>query len=84
MKICPHVRVSRETSDQLLREMEASILGALVEEEINKRHLPDTLLICSLFSNLLYGYIFTRFVSFGSSIIYFVCIWYQSNGVYAP
>ncbi|XP_068483746.1 serine/threonine-protein kinase ATM isoform X2 [Phaseolus vulgaris] len=60
MKICPHVRVSRETSDQLLREMEASILGALVEEEINKRHLPDTLLICSLFSNLLYGYIFTR------------------------
>ncbi|KAK7354055.1 hypothetical protein VNO80_19511 [Phaseolus coccineus] len=60
MKICPHVRVSRETSDQLLREMEASILGALVEEEINKRHLPDTLLICSLFSNLLYGYFFTR------------------------
>jgi len=74
MKICPHVRVSREISDHLLREMEASILGALVEEETNKRHLPDTLLICSLFSNLLYGYFFIRFVTCGSSFIYYICI----------
>ncbi|XP_052731781.1 serine/threonine-protein kinase ATM isoform X2 [Vigna angularis] len=60
VKICPPFRVSRETSDKLLHEMETSILGALVEEEINKRHLPDTLLICSLLSNLLYGCFFTR------------------------
>ncbi|XP_027942226.1 serine/threonine-protein kinase ATM [Vigna unguiculata] len=60
VKICPHVRVSREISDQLLHEMETSILGALVEEEINKRHLPDTFLICSLLSNVLYGCFFTR------------------------
>ncbi|KOM40405.1 hypothetical protein LR48_Vigan04g060300 [Vigna angularis] len=59
VKICPPFRVSRETSDKLLHEMETSILGALVEEEINKRHLPDTLLICSLLSNLLYGCFFT-------------------------
>lgn len=65
MKICPHVRVPREISDQLLHEMETSILGALVEEEINERRLPDTFLICSLLSNLLYGSFFTRFVTFG-------------------
>ncbi|KAG5035608.1 hypothetical protein JHK87_010518 [Glycine soja] len=40
--------------------METSILGALVEEEINERRLPDTFLICSLLSNLLYGSFFTR------------------------
>ncbi|KAL5191985.1 Serine/threonine-protein kinase ATM [Glycine soja] len=60
VKICPHVRVPREISDQLLHEMETSILGALVEEEINERRLPDTFLICSLLSNLLYGSFFTR------------------------
>nr|KYP51536.1 Serine/threonine-protein kinase ATM [Cajanus cajan] len=40
--------------------METSILGALVEDEIKERRLPDTFLICSLLSNLLYGYFFTR------------------------
>ncbi|KAK7350621.1 hypothetical protein VNO77_09440 [Canavalia gladiata] len=60
LQICPHVRVPREISDQLLREMETSVLGALVEEEMNKRRLPDIFLICSLLSNILYGSFFTR------------------------
>ncbi|RDX94365.1 Serine/threonine-protein kinase ATM, partial [Mucuna pruriens] len=59
VKICPYVRVPREISDKLLCEMETSILGALVEEEINSRRLPDTFLICSVLSNLLYGSFFT-------------------------
>ncbi|KAL2340902.1 hypothetical protein Fmac_008842 [Flemingia macrophylla] len=60
VKICPHVRVPPEISDQLLHEMENSILGTLADEEIKERGLPDTFLICSLLSNLLYGYFFTR------------------------
>ncbi|XP_027337565.1 serine/threonine-protein kinase ATM [Abrus precatorius] len=60
LQIWPHVRVPREISDQLLHEMETYILGVLVEEEINKRHLSDIFLICSLLSNILYGASVTR------------------------
>ncbi|XP_061349623.1 serine/threonine-protein kinase ATM-like [Gastrolobium bilobum] len=56
----PRVRIPHEISDQLLHEMESSILGALVEEEINQMRLPDIFLICSLLSNILYGSFFTR------------------------
>ncbi|KAK7317181.1 hypothetical protein RJT34_01188 [Clitoria ternatea] len=60
LQIRPHVRVPREISDQLLHEMETSILGALVEEDINERRLPDIFITCSLMSNILYGSLFTR------------------------
>nr|XP_012571741.1 serine/threonine-protein kinase ATM isoform X3 [Cicer arietinum] len=60
MRIFPRIRVPQEISDQLLHEMEISILELLAEEENNERHLPDIFLKCSLLSNLLYGYFFTR------------------------
>ncbi|XP_057442948.1 serine/threonine-protein kinase ATM [Lotus japonicus] len=60
LKILPHVRVPREVSDQLLREIETSFLGALEEKEKIERHLPDIFLTCSLLSNVLYGSFFTR------------------------
>lgn len=69
-QVFPRVRVPQEISDQLLHEMETSILEALVEEENKERHLPDIFLICSLMSNLLYGYFFTRFVTLRPFFIY--------------
>lgn len=72
MRIFPRIRVPQEISDQLLHEMEISILELLAEEENNERHLPDIFLKCSLLSNLLYGYFFTRFVTVKSSSFYLV------------
>lgn len=60
LQIFPGIRVPQEISDQLLLEMESCILEVLVEEENNETHLPDIFLKCSLLSNLLYGYVFTR------------------------
>lgn len=70
LQMFPRVRVPQEISDQLLHEMETSILEALVEEENNERHLPDIFLICSLLSNLVYGSFFTRFVTLWSSFTF--------------
>ncbi|XP_054822227.1 serine/threonine-protein kinase ATM-like isoform X2 [Prosopis cineraria] len=56
----PVVHLPREISDQLLLEMETSILGSLVVEEIKERQLPDIFFQCSLLSNLLYGSFSTR------------------------
>ncbi|KAI5407078.1 hypothetical protein KIW84_053360 [Lathyrus oleraceus] len=60
LQIFPGIRVPQEISDQLLLETETSILEMLAEEENNGTHLPDIFLKCSLLSNLLYGYFFTR------------------------
>ncbi|KAI9087642.1 hypothetical protein K1719_030512 [Acacia pycnantha] len=54
------VHLPREISDQLLLEMETSILGSLVVEEIKERQLPDVFFFCSLLSNFLYGSFSTR------------------------
>lgn len=70
LQIFPGIRVPQEISDQLLLETETSILEMLAEEENNGTHLPDIFLKCSLLSNLLYGYFFTRFVTLKSCSIY--------------
>lgn len=70
LQIFPGIRVPQEISDQLLLETETSILEMLAEEENNGTHLPDIFLKCSLLSNLLYGYFFTRFVTLQSCSIY--------------
>lgn len=77
LKILPHVRVPREVSDQLLREIETSFLGALEEKEKIERHLPDIFLTCSLLSNVLYGSFFTRFVTIRPLSIWY--IWLQNR-----
>jgi hypothetical protein len=71
-QISPGIRVPQEISDQLLLEMETSILEVLEEEENNETHIRDIFLKCSLLSNLLYGYFFTRFVTLLSSSVYLV------------
>ncbi|XP_045816356.1 serine/threonine-protein kinase ATM isoform X4 [Trifolium pratense] len=60
LQIFPGIRVPQEISDQLLLEMETSILEVLEQEENNETDIPDIFLKCSLLSNLLYGYFFTR------------------------
>ncbi|GAU46420.1 hypothetical protein TSUD_134500 [Trifolium subterraneum] len=60
LQIFPGIRVPQEISDQLLLEMETSILEVLEQEESNETHIPDIFLKCSLLSNLLYGHFFTR------------------------
>jgi hypothetical protein len=68
-QISPGIRVPQEISDQLLLEMETSILEMLEEEENNETPIRDIFLKCSLLSNVLYGYFFTRFVTLLSSSI---------------
>jgi hypothetical protein len=68
-QIFPGIRVPQEISDQLLLEMETSILEVLEEEENNETHIRDIFLKCYLLSNVLYGYFFTRFVTLLSSSI---------------
>lgn len=71
------VRLPQEISDQLLIEMETSILSSLVVEELKERQLSDVFFLCSLLSNLLCESLSSRLVMLfhGFSSIYFTIIY---------
>lgn len=56
----PNLRLPRQLREPLLAEMEALILGALVDKEMGRRSLSDIFFICAILSNFIYGSVWTR------------------------
>lgn len=54
----------------MLSEMETLILGSLVEKEMRRGSLSDIFCLCAMLSNMIYGSVLTRFVSFYLFICY--------------
>lgn len=61
VNFCQGVRLPRQLRDQLLHDMEISIQGALVQDEIKQRPLQDIIFVCALYANLIYGSVLIRY-----------------------
>lgn len=64
VNFCQGVRLPQQLRDPLMHDMEICIQGVLVQDEIKHRPLQDVIFFGTLYANLIYGSVVTRYFLF--------------------